>query len=156
MRKFITIIALLLYTSLLSINLYEIAINTSSFTTHTKIVVAVFNSDGSPIKNATVCVIDDRTYTKTNANGLTDPIAINVSKYDDNNRQTITLLAYKNGYASHIRYNVSVYKNQTKTGIILETYEILNQSDPSIITSYEQNPKYLEDKIIQQYKRGSF
>ena len=156
MRKFITIIALLLYTSLLSINLYEIAINTSSFTNHTKIVVAVFNSDGSPINNATVCVIDDRTYTKTNSNGLTDPITINVPEYDDNNRQTITLLAYKNGYASHIRYNVSVYKNQTKTGIILETYEILNQSDPSVITSYEQNPKYLEDKIIKQYKRGSF
>ena len=155
MKKILSIAIIVIYFLLLSVNIYKIAYTyTATINNHTKIIVSVFNQNGQPITNANVCIIEDKTYFTTDKNGFSEPITILSNDFDSKNRQSITILAYKAGFCSHIKYNVSIYKNQTRTGVVLFLYELYNETDKTIVTTYEEYPDTITNEIIQQYKRG--
>lgn len=110
-----------------------------------------------PVENATVCVIENRSYNITDKNGNTQKVEVPIfrnSSYDNTLLRSwgeITLLVYKTGYASHISFYNEVYAGTTRVGIVC--YLSPETTQTSITSSCETpNQSYLE-ALVLHYKK---
>jgi|GEM_PF-5025994 len=113
----------------------------------------------APINNATICIIETKTYTYTNSKGLTGkipvPILINqnygASLSPPNGE--VTILAYKSGFADSITFNVKIPTASTRIGFIIYLSPIYNASDTNPkITSELPNETWAKELIKNNKK----
>lgn len=122
------------------------------------VVTVVEAQTGEPIQNATVCVVESRSYYVTNKYGMTKrfevPILMNTN-FDNSAKRywgEITLLVYKNGYNNHIVFYVRVIENQTRVGKIVELSPIINSESKTEVSMEEPEDDGI-DVLITHYKK---
>ena len=126
-----------------------------------KLIVSVFDDfETTPIKNATICVIETNEYYYTDSLGRTKPITLYAKpptklskrKYADGSPEEYTILCYKNGYTPHILYGVKIINNQTRVGVII-SLENLTEDSPPYTESYDFPTEDFSLEILNKYKK---
>lgn len=110
-----------------------------------------------PIADATVCIIENSTYVKTNKNGETEKIEVPVlrnTSYDNillKNWGEFTILIYKPGYETLVSFYNEVYAGLTRIGLVC--YLSQANTDTQIVTNTNApNSAYIET-LIMHYKK---
>lgn len=114
----------------------------------------------TPIKDATVCVVETREYYPTNSLGQTNTIKL-LAKTPTNLNQTpptkstetYTLLVYKNGFFPHIYHGLKIQPNITKTGVVIMLTEVYSAANFSHTESYEYPSQDWSTELIKNYKK---
>ncbi len=112
-----------------------------------------------PITNATVCIVETRTYTTTDKYGCTQKIAVPIvpnNNFDislERDWGEFTILVYKNGYATYISFYNEVYAGTTRVGLICELVPIINETDPKLTTNVAVPNSAWIETLISLYKK---
>jgi hypothetical protein len=113
----------------------------------------------APVLNATVCIIETRTYEQTDKYGNTAKITVPIisnSNFDISHPRTwgeITILVYKQGYSSLISFYNQVYPSTTRVGLVCYLSPIINSTDPSIITNAVTPDADWTELLVALYKK---
>lgn len=156
---FVFILIVLNLTCLFTLS-FDQQLYTSSMQSNASIVITVLeNGTNKPIDNASVCIIETKSYYSTNNNGVTDKIEIPVIRnqnFDNSlirNFGEITILAYKPGYSDHIHFYEEVRPSQTKLGIIIKLTPIYSQTDTTPTITCNTPNKYWAEQLINIFKK---
>lgn len=133
---------------------------TTSLNLNGAISVIVTNAQTNErIENATVCILELHAYYQTNKNGCTELIYLNARPEKTLNATTkekcsyYTLLIYKNGYADHLAFDVKIKQNQNKVGYHIKLSPIINEDDPTLTASYEEQSSIWMQTLVNEYKK---
>ncbi|MBQ8468644.1 MAG: hypothetical protein IJ542_02690 [Clostridia bacterium] len=130
---------------LLVLNLISGAIVISSLPTNANnstgyAIIKVLESNTlAPVGNATICIVETKTYYQTDKYGYSSKIEIPIvpnKNFDislKRNWGDFTLIVYKPGYSTLVSYYNQVLPHTTNAGIVCFLHPIINPSDPSII-----------------------
>lgn len=122
-------------------------------------VIVTDSQTNERIENATVCVLELHAYYQTNKNGCTELIYLNSHPEKTLNATAkekcsyYTLLIYKNGYADHLAFDVKIRQNQNKVGYHIKLSPIINEDDPTLTSSYEEQSDIWMQTLANEYKR---
>ena len=133
---------------------------TTSTTGMGSAIISVLNKqDNSPVFDATICIVETKEYYQTNKLGsikLSLP-AKSTNKLQFKNPQKewqeYTLLIYKNGFYPHIYHSLKITSNITRSGIVINLEEILNNSDISYTQEYEYPNNIWCEQLINNHKK---
>ena len=139
---------------------FSLTTKTSVETKQGQIVISVLEAGSlKPIENATICVVETRTYFQTDSNGFSEKINVPILINKNFNltltppNGEITLLVYKSGYADNITFFVKVPTNKTRLGIVVLLTPIYSDNDISPKISAEVPDETWAKQIIQLSKR---
>lgn len=125
-----------------------------------KIEVTVLEANtNTPIDNATICIIETRTYETTNKYGKSPTIAVPILKntnFDlslERGWGEITLLVYKNGYKDNISFYTSIIPGAKRVGIVIHLSPILSLEDTKPTISVEYPSDTWAENLIKLYKK---
>ena len=113
----------------------------------------------TPILNATVCIVETRTYHQTDKFGCTETITIPVisnTNFDislKRNWGEFTIIVYKPGYSTFVSYYNQVYAHTTNVGIICYLSPIINPGDPLVISSANKPSDDYSTTLANLYKK---
>lgn len=127
-------------------------------TTASKINISYFQvsvccNNNSYLNNATVCIINNRTYYQTNKNGKTPVIRLQLAdSWKKGNYYIVNLLCYKNGYEDYLYFNLKLKPNQKRLDIVINLEEIIDDTHSPTIFFEDPNENDIE-QIINEYKK---
>ena len=132
--------------------------NTTSATANLKSayfqVYVVNKINNSAIDNATVCIMENRTYYQTDKTGRTEMINIALSpKWLDEEFYTFTLLIYKEGFNDYLYFNLKLKPNGKRVDIVIPLVEIINEEDIETTIYYEPPISATINELILEYKK---
>lgn len=132
--------------------------NTTSATANLKSaffqVYVVNKINNSAIDNATVCIMENRTYYQTDKTGRTEMINIALSpKWLDEEFYTFTLLIYKKGFNDYLYFNLKLKANSKRVDIVIPLVEIINEEDIETTIYYEPPISATINELILEYKK---
>ena len=142
MRKYLVAIVLfmlLFFNILSSVSLISHIPSSTRNTTGYAIIKVLESNTLSPVGNATICVVETKTYYQTDKYGYSQKIEIPIipnSNFDislKRNWGEFTIIVYKPGYSTFVSYYNLVMSHSTNAGIICYLSPIINPSDPMII-----------------------
>lgn len=156
---FVFILIVLNLTCLFTLS-FDQQLYTSSMQSNASIVITVLeNGTNKPIDNASVCIIETKSYYSTNNNGVTEKIEVPVIRnqnFDNSlirNFGEITILVYKPGYSDHIHFYEEVRPSQTKLGIIIKLTPIYSQTDTTPTITCNTPNKSWAEQLINIFKK---
>lgn len=112
-----------------------------------------------PIDNATVCIIETKSYCYTDKYGNAPKQAIPIvpnNNYDISlarNWGEFTILVYKPGYCSYISFYNEIYAGSTRVGIVCMLSPIINDNDPRITTNVVTPNEAWVETLIALFKK---
>lgn len=121
------------------------------------VVVEVRNTEGKPIQNAKVTIVESKTSHITNKNGATEKIQVPVLRnrvYDgilSTDWGEVTIIASARGFCDHIHFGVRVKPKQKRIGIIIILREIINSEDTAPIISIEEPDEVFSSELIRKF-----
>lgn len=125
--------------------------NVNTLTTNTSKTAVILKVENyytsTPLKNATVCLIDDQKYYKTDENGCLE-IAFEEGKAPKN----CSILVYKKGFTDHIVFNLKVLNGLVRFAPTIKLKELSDNSPPYTISCDIPSDKEIE-KLIAKYKK---
>lgn len=105
------------------------------------------------LNNATICILNTRTYFQTNKYGKTPVIKLQL---DDNWKKgdyyLINLLCYKNGYEDFLYFNLKLKPNQKRLDIVIYLEEIIDDNHSPTIFFEDPTESDIE-QLINEYKK---
>lgn len=116
--------------------------------TKTAIILKVENYyTSTPLQNATVCLIDDQKYYKTDENGRLEIVF-------DNGKipQNCSVLVYKEGFTDHVVFNLKVLNGLVRFAPTIKLKELSDNSPPYTISCDIPSDKEIE-QLIAKYKK---
>ena len=112
-----------------------------------------------PVDNATVCIIETKTYSYTDKYGSAPKQAIPIvpnNNYDISlarNWGEFTILVYKPGYSTYISFYNEVYAGATRVGLVCLISPIINDSDPKITTNVVSPNAAWVETLVSLFKK---
>lgn len=125
---------------------------------HVKIKVLESNTL-NPVLNATVCIVETRSYEPTDKYGYTQKITLPVvpnPNFDislKRNWGEFTIIVYKPGYSTFVSFYNQVYASTTSVGIVCYLTPIINPGDPLIICNVQSPPQDYITMLVNLYKK---
>ena len=134
---------------------------TFSTTNPTGYTIVKVLEDGSlaPINNATICIVETRSYYQTNKYGYTEKIPVPIisnKNFDISLKREygeFTLIVYAPGYSTLISYYNSVYAGMTNAGIVCKLPLVINQSDENFVVFSNKPSDEYSAQLINLYKK---
>lgn len=122
-------------------------------------VTVLEDNTNMPIDNATICIIETRTYETTNKYGRSPTISVPILKNANFNLSLerswgeITLLVYKDGYKDNISFYTSIMPGSSRVGIVIHLSPILSLEDTKPTISVEYPSQTWAESLIKLYKK---
>ena len=130
------------------LSLFVLPQNLTVNLTKTAIFLKVENYyTSTPLQNATVCLIDNQKYYKTDENGCLE-IAFEEGKAPKN----CSILVYKEGFTDHVVFNIKVLNGLVRFAPTIKLKELSDNSPPYTISYDTPSDKEIE-QLIAKYKK---